>query len=77
MGTIAKLRENEQKDDALASTPSATNSAENTEQQQPSETREMDTNERRLRLLGYRDAAEVVEAFIKANTKRKKRKVCV
>ncbi|KAL5106879.1 hypothetical protein TcWFU_005708 [Taenia crassiceps] len=77
VGTIAKLRENEQKDDTLSSTPSATNSAENTEQQQPSETREMDTNERRLRLLGYRDAAEVVEAFIKANTKRKKRKVDV
>ncbi|KAL5965702.1 hypothetical protein TSMEX_006546 [Taenia solium] len=77
VGTIAKLRENEQKDDALSSTPSATNSAENAEQQQPSETREMDTNERRLRLLGYRDAAEVVEAFIKANTKRKKRKVDV
>lgn len=37
--------------------------------------REMDANENRLRLLGYRDVNEVVEAFIKANTKRKKRKV--
>nr|CDS23391.1 arsenite resistance protein 2 [Echinococcus granulosus] len=77
VGTIAKLRETEQKEDASSSAPSATNLVENAEQQQPSETREMDTNERRLRLLGYRDAAEVVEAFIKANTKRKKRKVDV
>nr|CDS29857.2 arsenite resistance protein 2 [Hymenolepis microstoma] len=37
----------------------------------------MDPNETRLRLLGYRDVNEVTEEFIKANTKRKKRKVDV
>ncbi|KAM3186376.1 hypothetical protein ACTXT7_004441 [Hymenolepis weldensis] len=39
--------------------------------------RTMDANETRLRLLGYRDVNEVTEEFIKANTKRKKRKVDV
>ncbi|VDN99099.1 unnamed protein product [Rodentolepis nana] len=37
--------------------------------------RMMDSNETRLRLLGYRDVNEVTEEFIKVNTKRKKRKV--
>ena len=72
VGTIAAHQEAER---CGATLPNVTDNP--VEQQQPanSETREMDDNERRLRQLGNRDVSEVVEAFIKANTKRKKRKV--
>ncbi len=44
-------------------------------EEEDEKTKRMDENERRLRMLGYRDVEEVVEAFIKANTKRKRRRV--
>ncbi|VDD77457.1 unnamed protein product [Mesocestoides corti] len=64
--------------------PQSVEGEQNNQQQQPQQqqeaaegahTKDSDTNGRRLRLLGYRDVDDVVEAFIKANTKRKKRKV--
>lgn len=86
VGTLANIRETFDPLTSVAPTPTATTGDSTADPEKAAQTggqhvvendREMDENERRLRMLGYRDVGEVVEAFIKANTKRKRRKVYV